>query len=132
MPFLTSPPLRVILSPDRIRILNGSEEWSYAPAVWFDASAGKTVGIGESAVPGAQFLPLFGPSPLPAGLDRQWLLAGFFMKAFGVAVSKAWLKVKPTVTVEGVDSLSALLGGYEQGVVKTAMTTGGAMRVEFV
>jgi hypothetical protein len=48
MPFLT-PPLRVILSPDRIRIHDGTDEWSYVPAVWFDVGTGKVVGIGDAA-----------------------------------------------------------------------------------
>ena len=131
MPFRT-PPLRVILSPDRIRIHDGTEEWSYVPAVWFDPTTRKTVGIGETAVAGAQYLTLFGATPLPAGVDRQWLLGGFFMKALGVAVMKVWLKVKPKVIVEGISTLSPLLGGYERGVVETALKAGGAMTVEFV
>lgn len=130
MPLVT-PPLRVVLSPDHIRIHDGDEEWSYPPAVWYDLGRSKTVGIGETPIPGAQRLTLFGAESLPAGVDRHALLSGFFMKALAVPVMKSWIKVKPKVTVEGVESLSPVLGGYERAVIKEALSDGGAMTVTF-
>jgi|SRR5688572_8840339 hypothetical protein len=130
MAFFTPSRLRVIVSLDRISLVReDGKRWDHPAQVWWDDQTKQVTGIGNGPIPKAAPVPLFQPSQIPR--DKLPLLERFFMVALGNAIADAFLRWKPRVVVEGVDSLESALAGYQRGALRTALLAGGAMSVTF-
>jgi len=124
--------LTVALTPDLVTVSSDRRTDHYPFSVWWDAAESKVTGVAEAAIPGSQRVSLAHVSAdLPPAMDKHPLLATYFRVVLGEAVREAFFRVKPKVTVTGVDLLAGPLAGYHRGLIRSALLEGGAMTVEF-
>jgi len=128
---LISPPIHLEVSPTRFTFRAGEDVWPLEPTVWIAEGLGKVAGIGATPVPGARPVSLFAAPGEMTTVERSALLTGFLLEALSTIILRYWVKLKPAVEVSGIESLGAMMGGYQRPAFKEALTAAGARVVTF-
>jgi hypothetical protein len=106
-----------------------------APVLYIDIDSPRLriVSIGEAPTVGkpARRVDLFGSDGPPAGISKLDCLAAFFTAALKKIMEGRLFRIRPDVTVHGVEVLSRAWGGYERDLLSSALRSAGAKRIRW-
>ena len=132
-----APKISVHVGRDAFRFTQGSASLSLATVLWVEPiSAGlRIVSVGEAPVgaSGVVRVGLFDGeacSVLPLEQGRMWALEAFLREAF-YRLARTRIRMRPAVSITGVDTLDPCLGGYQAAILIHAFIAAGAQQVTF-
>jgi hypothetical protein len=126
--------LHIHFASDTVSFHLGDQVKSLAPIVQVAAEPGSTrvLSFGASAGPGPTTVQvdLFKPGGTAAGgPDKLACLTAFLQHGMTSLWNRRFVAPKPRVIVHGISRLGPIMGGYEQGLVVTALHAAGVSSV---
>ncbi|MBI3785068.1 MAG: hypothetical protein HY270_16890 [Deltaproteobacteria bacterium] len=130
-----APHVYVNVSPERISFARNGVSQTYRTFLYIcDSAQGPEVlAVGQEVpdAPDARRVELFGGAAAVSGDTPERMVCLEAFLRFGLQRGAGRSFLRPVVTVRGVENLSAILGGYEQGIFRAALVDAGAAVVLF-